>query len=74
MKDVTKGVLTVLFLMAGFVAVGWLLGKLASDYVNTLHTETHPVWYCIDGKLYERFGDVYATVVPARGCLPISTD
>jgi len=30
-----------------------------------------PIWYCIDGHVYEKVGEYYASVVPARTCLPV---
>lgn len=68
MKDVFKGAgYTVLV-----VALGWVLGACVTHYLFT--ESERPIWYCIDGKVYEKAGDYYSTVVPARTCLLIDTD
>jgi hypothetical protein len=66
-KDIV--LIIIVFLCAAFA--GWGIGKLspAEDISNP-----PKFWYCIEGKVYEQNGDTYITVVPARGCLPVSKD
>jgi hypothetical protein len=56
---------------AGGSLIGWAIGSAAKDHADR---NPVPVWYCVDGKLYEKFGDTYASVVPARTCVPVSKD
>lgn len=72
-KDVLKGAAWALLLIPGFVLLGWGLGMLAMKILSfgTERLTPQPVWYCIEGKVYEKVGDTYITVVPARTCLPV---
>lgn len=75
MKDALVGFIYV----AAFIAVslgcgsimGWAIGSAAKVYVDKTPA---PIWYCIEGKLYEKIGDAYASIVPARTCLPVIED
>jgi hypothetical protein len=51
--------------------IGWAISATAKEYTSN---QTAPVWYCIEGKLYEKIGDTYASIVPARTCVPVSKD
>jgi hypothetical protein len=50
------------------VALGWVLGWTTSKAVPPTY------WYFIEGKVYEKMGDYYATVVPARTCISVDKD
>lgn len=73
MKDIFKGAAAGIFLIAAFITLGWglgmLAGKLFAPQIERL--VERPVWYCIEGKVYEKVSDTYVTVVPARTCLPV---
>lgn len=77
MKDAFKGAAIVIASCITAMVLGWGFGQLVShlflnDQIKRISTP--PIWYCIEGKIYEKFGDTYATVVPARSCLPVSKD
>lgn len=68
-KDVAKGAGWTVLLISSFALLGWSLGEIASRYIFD-RTE-RPIWYCIEGKVYEKVSDTYVTVSPARSCLPV---
>lgn len=76
MKDVLKGVALIFAWVCGAVLFGWALGQIGGMILapQIERLATPPLWYCIEGKVYEKFGGTYATVVPARTCLPVSKD
>jgi hypothetical protein len=57
---------------AAIVGCG-LLGAGVGYAFSAISTRT-TVLYCIEGSVYERVGDTFVTVVPARSCLPVSKD
>lgn len=76
MKDILKGAGIVL--VSGILAIGfgWMLGSGASWWILNLHgdqsaQQERPVWFCIEGKIYEKIDQVYVTVSPDRACLPV---
>ena len=75
-KDVLKGAGWTILLIGSFVMLGWSLGaiagKLFAPQIERL--AERPVWYCIEGKVYEKVSDTYVTVVPARTCLPVTKE
>jgi hypothetical protein len=72
-KDISTVAVMVSILL--FLAAFAGLGLSGLGYTNSNSTETNQkVWYCIEGKIYEKFGEHYVTVVPARTCLPVSND
>jgi len=73
LKDVLKGAGLAVILIGGFIMLGWGLGMLAGKIFATQieHLTERPVWYCIEGKVYEKISDTYITVVPSRTCLPV---
>jgi hypothetical protein len=75
MKDAVAGFLYVIaFIVVSMGCgsiIGWAIGSAAKEYADS---RPGPVWYCIEGKLYEKIGDTYTSVVPARTCLPVSKD
>lgn len=72
-KDVLKGAGWALLLIPSFVLLGWGFGMLATKILSfgTKRFTPQPIWYCIEGKVYEKISDTYVTVVPARTCLPV---
>lgn len=73
MKDIISGAAFMTAMIVGGGVVGAGIAHVIMGSTDMAPVE-HPVWYCIDGKVYEKFGDTYATVVPARSCLPVSKD
>jgi hypothetical protein len=71
-----KQTLTVIGIALGAIIAGWAMGRLGGLILapELKRLADPPVWYCIEGKVYERFGETYATVVPPRECLPVSKD
>ena len=72
LMDVIKGLFYVLLvsiaILSGSAFIGWALGTAAAT------KNPPPMWYCIEGKVYEKLGDYYSTVVPARACIPVDKD
>lgn len=72
LMDAIKGfVYVVLFIIIIYglgSLMGWAIGSAAKEY------STPKQWYCIEGKVYEKLGDYYSTVVPARACVPVDKD
>ena len=74
-KEVLKMASFIIAGMVGAVMFGWGLGQLASKFIITpAFNAPQPVWYCIEGKVYEKISDFYVTVNPARSCLPVTKD
>lgn len=73
-KDVFKGAGWAVLLISGFIMLGWCLGMLAGKLLapQIERLAERPIWYCIEGKVYEKIEDTYITVVPSRTCLPVS--
>jgi hypothetical protein len=74
MLDVLKGAGWVFLVFFGSILFGWGLGTITSKLIFPVQPTVQPVWYCIEGKLYEKISDVYVTVSPARSCLPVIKD
>jgi hypothetical protein len=75
MKDALVGFVYV----TAFILVSWGCGTLIGLAIGSAAKEYEdrrpvPVWYCIEGKLYEKIGDTYTSIVPARTCLPVTKD
>ena len=74
-KEVLKGASFVIAGMVGAIVFGWGLGEIASTFIIAPGgNKVQPVWYCVEGKIYEKIDDVYVTVNPARSCLPVIKD
>lgn len=75
-KSALTGAFFSLILIFSFALLGWGLGKLGGMILapDIERLVAQPVWYCIEGKVYEKIGDTYVTVVPARTCLPVNKD
>lgn len=69
MKDILKGAGLTLLICLSIIWFGWCLGQYASATMYT--AQERPVWYCIEGKIYEKIDQVYVTVSPDRACLPV---
>jgi len=66
--DAIKGFVVIVL----FVFVAFAVGSFIGVAINA--KSPAPIWYCIEGKVYEKMGDHYATVVPARACVPVDKD
>ena len=66
---------TVIFVLSFFTVLGvWICISLMLMPSPTQPESVAPHWYCIEGKLYEKFGDTYASIVPPRTCLPVNKE
>ena len=75
-KNILTGAFVSVILVFCFALLGWGLGKLGGMILapDIERIAAQPVWYCIEGKVYEKISDTYVTVVPARTCLPVIKD
>lgn len=75
-KDVLKGAGCSILIIVGFTMFGWGLGMLAGKLFapSIERLAERPMWYCIEGKVYEKISDTYVTVVPSRTCLPVTKE
>lgn len=75
MRDSIEGFFIVVGAIIGVYAFGSLIGLAIGLAAKEYSSNTPPtLWYCIEGKVYEKNGDYYATVVPPRACVPVSKD
>jgi Na+/citrate or Na+/malate symporter len=74
-KEILKMASFIIAGMVGAIIFGWGLGAIAGKFfIAPALAASPPVWYCIEGKIYEKVSDVYVTVNPARSCLPVIKD
>lgn len=76
MKDALKSLGAVLLFTSVCLTGGWafgqLLGWIFAPQLNRISAPS--VWYCIEGKIYEKISDTYVSVSPARTCLPVNKE